>query len=145
MESEINMAQTEPQKRAPKPFSIESLIGTTRKSPEIDIENNLSEHSRNSDEESDDVSRMRYIFNRPFLHQGANFPFLLGYPEPWLSRMLVPGTDNVPDAGDKRDSPLSVGSDMDSDGGEDNTQGITLTYIIGPMKCLLGRVGKRSA
>lgn len=135
MEAEINETQTQQQKRTPKPFSIESLIGTTenRKSPEIDIENNLSENSRNSEEdENEDANRMRYIFNQPFLQQNSNFPFLLGYPEPWLPRLTrmlgtVPGTDKVRgterDSGDKRDSPVSVGSEMDSDGGEDNTQG----------------------
>jgi hypothetical protein len=127
MDSEI---QTQTQKKTPKPFSIESLIGD-RKSPEIDIENNLSEHSRNSeDEESErleELNRMRYYFNAPFLQQnGVSFPFLLGYPEPWLSRMLgnnMPGPTVESKEEEKRESPVSVGSEAESDGGDDNTQG----------------------
>lgn len=128
MESEI--VQTQTQKKTPKPFSIESLIGTDRKSPEIDIENNLSENSRQSEEEDGErlegLNRMRYYFNAPFLQQnGVSFPFLLGYPEPWL-RMLgsnapAPLPENREE--EKRDSPVSVGSEIESDGGEDNTQG----------------------
>lgn len=128
MESEI--VETHTQKKTPKPFSIESLIGTDRKSPEIDIENNLSENSRQSEEDEnervDSLNRMRYYFNAPFLQQnGVSFPFLLGYPEPWL-RMLgsnapAPLPENREE--EKRDSPVSVGSEIESDGGEDNTQG----------------------
>lgn len=126
MESEIVETQT---KKTPKPFSIESLIGD-RKSPEIDIENNLSEHSRTSEdaesERLDGLSRMRYYLNAPFLQQnGVSFPFLLGYPEPWLSRMLGPNSVPVPESRDeKRESPVSVGSEVDSDGGEENMQGL---------------------
>ncbi|KAM3955448.1 LOW QUALITY PROTEIN: uncharacterized protein ACR2FA_010651 [Aphomia sociella] len=129
MESEIGETQT--QKKTPKPFSIESIIGTDRKSPEIDIENNLSEHSRNSEEDDterlEEINRMRYYFNAPFLQQsGVSFPFLLGYPEPWLSRVFNSGqvaavAENKEE--EKRDSPLSVGSEVESDGGEDHTQG----------------------
>lgn len=121
MESEITETQRQ---RKPKPFTIESLIGNTdRKSPEIDIENNISESSRNSEEDEnerlDGLNRMKYYFNAPILQNGG-FPFLLGYPEPWLSRVLnVPGQSSE----EKRDSPVSVGSE-ESDGGEDNTQGL---------------------
>lgn len=124
MESEI---ETQTQKKVPKPFSIESLIGD-RKSPEIDIENNLSESSRNSEDEESErlhgLNRMRYYFNSPFLQQNGGFPFLLGYPEPWLSRVLGnPPPNAVESREEKRESPVSVGSEMDSDGGEDNAQG----------------------
>lgn len=128
MESEV--VETQTQKKVPKPFSIESLIGTDRKSPEIDIENNLSQSSRHSEDEDNErlhgFNRMRYYFNSPFLQQNGGFPFLLGYPEPWLSRVLgnVPGHNVVETREEeKRESPVSVGSEMDSDGGEDNTQG----------------------
>ncbi|KAG7312865.1 hypothetical protein JYU34_001246 [Plutella xylostella] len=125
MQSELS--ETPPrQKRIPKPFSIDSIIGNTdRKSPEIDIENN--DQSRNSeDEERIEDVRMRYFFNQPFPNGG--FPFLLGYSEPWLprlSRMLGPGTlpERREREEEKRESPVSVGSEMDSDVGEDNTQG----------------------
>lgn len=134
MDSEI---QTQTQKKTPRPFTIESLIGNDRKSPEIDIENNLSEHSRNSEEENDErldgLNRIqRYYLNAPFLQQnGVSFPFLLGYHEPWLSRMLgnnmaVPPAENKEE--EKRESPVSVGSEMDSDGGEDNTQGMNFNF-----------------
>ncbi|KAG6444358.1 homeobox protein vab-15 [Manduca sexta] len=122
MDSEI--VETQTQKKQPKPFSIESIIGNTdRKSPEIDIENNLSEHSRNSDDddaEKLELNRMRYY--APFLQNGVSFPFLLGYHEPWLSRMLGTPGQNVEENREKRESPVSVGSE-ESDGGEDNAQG----------------------
>ncbi|XP_049882821.1 homeobox protein unplugged-like isoform X2 [Pectinophora gossypiella] len=69
---------------------------------------------------------MRYYFNAPFLQQnGVSFPFLLGYPEPWLSRVLGsnPPASTQEKEDDKRESPVSVGSEIESDGGEDNTQG----------------------
>ncbi|XP_041988428.1 homeobox protein GBX-2-like [Aricia agestis] len=122
MEPETN---TETKRRIPKPFSIESLIGSGRQSPEIDIENNISEHSRTSEEEEDrpNVERMRYY--APFLQQNVNFPFLLAYQEPWLSRVF--GSGLPPQiAGreeEKRESPVSVGSEVDSDGAENDIQG----------------------
>lgn len=130
MESEIVETQT---KKTPKPFSIESLIGssTTRKSPEIDIENNSDSRTSEDDEieRMNGINRMRYYFNAPFLQQNSGFPFLLGYPEPWL-RMLNPAQRECREESreeesreEKRESPVSVGSEMESDGGEDNTQG----------------------
>lgn len=124
MESEIVETQT---KKTPKPFSIESIIGnTTRKSPEIVIENHLSDSRTSEDDETErlnGLNRMRYYFNAPFLQQNGGFPFLLGYPEPWL-RMLNPVQREESREEEKRESPVSVGSEMESDGGEDNTQGI---------------------
>lgn len=128
--------ETQTQKKTPKPFSIESLIGD-RKSPEIDIENNISENSRNSEEEDSEklhgLNRMKYYFNAPFLQQnGVGFPFLLGYPEPWL-RMLgsnAPAPTAVENKEAKRESPVSVGSDMESDGGEENTQGRLIDNLV---------------
>lgn len=121
MESQIE-TQT---KKQPKPFSIESIIGTDRKSPEIDIENNISENSRNSEDDDADrlegLNQMRYY--APFLNNGVSFPFLLGYHEPWLSRIIGSGPGPSPEEGrEKRDSPVSVGSE-ESDGGEDNAAG----------------------
>lgn len=133
MESEVEKTQTK--KKEPRPFSIESIIGNTdRRSPDIDIENNLSENSKNSDDEperSEDFNRMRYYLNAPFLHQsGVSFPFLLGYPEPWLSRVLgstgVVATQNTVTESreeERRESPLSVGSEVESDGAEENAHG----------------------
>ncbi|CAG9573542.1 unnamed protein product [Danaus chrysippus] len=110
-------------KKAPKPFTIESLIGD-RKSPDIDIENNISESSRNSEDDESERNRygMRCYFNSPLLQQSVNFPFLLGYSEPWLTRMLGAGPQPE-ERRDKRESPVSVGSEIDSDCAEDNTQG----------------------
>ncbi|KPJ10866.1 Homeobox protein GBX-1 [Papilio machaon] len=133
MESEVEKTQTK--KKEPRPFSIESIIGNTdRKSPDIDIENNLSENSKTSEddepERNEDFNRMRYYLNAPFLHQsGVSFPFLLGYPEPWLSRVLGSNvaTQNMSTESreeERRESPLSVGSEVESDGAEDNTQGV---------------------
>ncbi|XP_023941477.1 homeobox protein GBX-1 [Bicyclus anynana] len=126
MESELG---TQTKKKAPKPFSIESIIGD-RKSPEIDIENNISESSRLSEEDdserSERFNRMRCYFNAPFLQQNVNFPFLLGYPEPWLSRVFGAVPPQITQENrdeEKRDSPVSVGSELESDGAEDNAQG----------------------
>ncbi|XP_047038281.1 homeobox protein GBX-1 [Helicoverpa zea] len=125
MDSKVEMGETQTQKKVPKPFSIESLIGD-RKSPEIDIENNISESSRNSeDDESERLEgfhQMRYY--APFLQQNG-FPFLLGYPEPWLSRVLgaVPTPVRENREEEKRESPVSVGSEAESDGGEETNPG----------------------
>ncbi|CAH2268461.1 homeobox protein GBX-1-like [Pararge aegeria] len=126
MESEL---ESQIKKKAPKPFSIESIIGD-RKSPEIDIENNISESSRLSEEEenerSEGFNRMRCYLNAPFLQQNVNFPFLLGYPEPWLSRVFGAVPTQIAQENreeEKRESPVSVGSELESDGAEDNAQG----------------------
>ncbi|XP_035455571.2 homeobox protein GBX-2 [Spodoptera frugiperda] len=125
MESKVEISETQTQKKVPKPFSIESLIGD-RKSPEIDIENNISESSRNSEDEENErlegFNQMRYY--APFLQQNG-FPFLLGYPEPWLSRVLgsVPAPVRENREEEKRESPVSVGSEAESDGGEETNQG----------------------
>lgn len=127
MESNLDLSETQTQKRIPKPFSIESLIGD-RKSPEIDIENNVSESSKTSEDEDnerlDGLNQMRYY--APFLQQNG-FPFLLGYPEPWL-RVL--GTVPTParDREEKRESPVSVGSEAESDGGEDTNPGLCFKF-----------------
>ncbi|KAI8441235.1 hypothetical protein MSG28_014884 [Choristoneura fumiferana] len=92
----------ETQTKKPKPFSIESIIGTSRKSPEIDIENNLSEHSRNSEEdENEELNRMRVLAPLP----------------PSDARE------------EKRESPVSVGSE-ESDAGEENTQGLASKMVV---------------
>ncbi|XP_050669286.1 homeobox protein GBX-2-like [Leptidea sinapis] len=115
----MDKIESETKRKQPKPFSIESLIGD-RKSPEIDIENADSKNS--DDENQSDLNRMRYYLNGPFLHQ-SNFPLLLGYTEPWLSRVFGEGQIRGRDKEeDKRDSPVSVGSE-ESDGVEENTQG----------------------
>lgn len=108
-------------KKAPKPFSIESLIGD-RKSPEIDIENSTDAKNSEDDENErlDGINRMRYYLNTPFLQQN-NFPFILGYPEPFLRMFGQPPVQAISE--EKRESPVSVGSEMESDGGDDNTQG----------------------
>ncbi|CAK1548879.1 unnamed protein product [Leptosia nina] len=111
-------SETQTKRKQPKPFSIESIIGTDRKSPEIDIENNISDLSRQSDDD-DRNEQMKFYFNGPFLQQRVNFPFLLGYPEPWLSRMFEGQREREDE---KRESPVSVGSE-ESDGADDNIQG----------------------
>lgn len=139
MDSEISETQTQ-KKTQKSSFSIESIIGAnateTRKSPEIDIENNESRLSEEEDNENN-INRMRYYFNTPFLQNGANFPFLLGY-EPWLPRLTrmlgsaVPYPEvnqeigsRIEESDPKREhSPVSVGSELDSDGGDDNGQGL---------------------
>lgn len=106
MESEIGKLQT---KIPPKNFSIESIVGIDRRSPEIDIENNISQDYTNS--EDDEVKRDRF-----FYQNRVNFPFFMSYDK----RGYQEG-QNQEDL--KRASPGSIRSEIDSDGAEDRPHG----------------------
>ncbi|CAG4964043.1 unnamed protein product [Colias eurytheme] len=82
-----------------KNFSIESIVGIDRRSPEIDIENTIQDYN-----EDDDVKKVGYYFQ----NRVPNFPFFM-----YEKRNDYQGEDL------KRSSPGSVRSEVDSDGAED--------------------------
>lgn len=109
--------KTKTEQKKPKPFSIESIIGcqSNRKSP-------VKETAPST---INDLNKMRY-FLPPFLaHGGGNLGLFLRYPEPWMPR-AGDSSQGPEDQVERRDSPLSVGSDIDSDVGDDNNQGLFL-------------------
>lgn len=108
MESDIGKLQNMQTKIPPKNFSIESIVGIDRRSPEIDIENNISQDYTNSD---DEVKRDRF-----FYQNRVNFPFFMSYDK----RGYQEG-QNQEDL--KRASPGSIRSEIDSDGAEDRPHG----------------------
>lgn len=107
----------------PKNFSIESIVGLTdRRSPEIDIENNISqdfnEHSEDEEVKVRD-GKMGYYFQQ---NRVPNFPFFMsydkrGYNEPVQEEL-------------KRASPGSVRSEVDSDGVDDRPHGKSMTIFL---------------
>ncbi|KAI5638091.1 homeobox domain-containing protein [Phthorimaea operculella] len=99
MDSEISKMQT---KIPPKNFSIESLVGIGRRSPEIDIED-CSGHPDNSEYEDE----KKYWNGRV-----PNFSFFMQYDK----RSYQEG-QNQDDL--KRASPGSVRSEVDSEGADD--------------------------
>ncbi|XP_050669140.1 segmentation protein even-skipped-like [Leptidea sinapis] len=97
MDSEINKT-----KIPSKNFSIESIVGIERRSPDIDIENTIQDYE-------DDVkisdSKMAYYFQN---NRVPNFPFFM-----YEKRGDFQGEEM------KRASPASVRSELDSDSAED--------------------------
>ncbi|CAG9134225.1 unnamed protein product [Plutella xylostella] len=124
MDSDISKLQTMQTKIPPKNFSIESIVGfNDRRSPDIDIENNISQdYSRNDinseDEEKLKDSKMGYYFPQ---NRVPNFPFFMSYDK----RVLGGGFQNGGDGGrlaedlKRGSSPASVRSEVDSDGIDD--------------------------
>ncbi|XP_013191434.1 segmentation protein even-skipped-like [Amyelois transitella] len=112
MESEINKMQT---KMPSKNFSIESIVGLNdRRSPDIDIENTISQdYQGNEHLEDEDIKiregKMGYYFQR---NRMPNFPFFMRVGEFQEDQRLVP--EDL-----KRASPGSVRSEVDSDGVDD--------------------------
>lgn len=108
----------------PKNFSIESIVGLTeRRSPEIDIENTISQDFTNENSEDEEVkirdAKMGYYFQQ---NRVGNFPFFMsydkrGYNEPVQEEL-------------KRASPGSVRSEVDSDGVDDRPHGKFFTQIL---------------
>lgn len=136
MDSDISKLQTMQTKIPPKNFSIESIVGfNDRRSPDIDIENNISQdYSRNDinseDEEKLKDSKMGYYFPQ---NRVPNFPFFMSYDK----RVLGGGFQNGGDGGrlaedlKRGSSPASVRSEVDSDGIDDRPHGeIFLNLII---------------
>ncbi|XP_031770397.1 segmentation protein even-skipped-like isoform X1 [Galleria mellonella] len=118
MDSEISKMQT---KIPPKNFSIESIVGLNdRRSPDIDIENTISQDyaSNNDHSEDEDVKvrdgKMGYYFQQ---NRVPNFPFFMSY-----EKRMMNGFQNEQRSGSediKRASPGSVRSEVDSDGVDD--------------------------
>ncbi|XP_039748260.1 segmentation protein even-skipped-like [Pararge aegeria] len=112
MESEINKMTKMPSKN----FSIESIVGLNeRRSPEIDIENTITDF--NNDHSEDEDLKVRdgkmYYFQQ---NRVPNFPFFMSYDKRGM------GTGYPENQGNediKRASPGSVRSEVDSDGADD--------------------------
>lgn len=116
MDSEISkMPQT---KIPPKNFSIESIVGLKdRRSPEIDIENSISQDYNHSEDEDVKIrdGKMGYYFQQ---NRVPNFPFFMSYDK----RVGYHG-DGSQGEDLKRASPGSVRSEVDSDGVDDRPHG----------------------
>lgn len=120
MESEINKMQT---KIPSKNFSIESIVGLNdRRSPEIDIENTITDFNEHSEDEDLKVreGKMGYYFQQSRV---PNFPFFMSYDK----RMGNGYQDGQPEDL-KRASPGSVRSEVDSDGADDRPHGKCLKF-----------------
>ncbi|XP_021186790.3 segmentation protein even-skipped isoform X1 [Helicoverpa armigera] len=116
MESEISKMQT---KIPSKNFSIESIVGLNdRRSPEIDIENSISQDYSGTNEHSEDEElkvrdgKMSYYFQQ---NRVANFPFFMSYDKRMGGFQAEQGQQEEL----KRASPGSVRSEVDSDGVDD--------------------------
>lgn len=130
MESEISKIQT---KIPSKSFSIESIVGLNdRRSPDIDIENTISqdypENNENSEDEDQKIrdSKVGYYFGQP--NRVSNFPFFMSY-DNGMKRMLgatYQGQETGRQAQEdikRGSSPGSVRSEVDSDGVEERPHG----------------------
>lgn len=99
-------------------FSIESIVGLNnrRRSPEIDIENTITqdftEHSEDDEVKIRD-EKMGYYFQQ---NRVPNFPFFMSYDK----RFNGTAQEDL-----KRASPGSVRSEVDSDGVDDRPHGKT--------------------
>ncbi|KAJ2938297.1 hypothetical protein O0L34_g13213 [Tuta absoluta] len=112
MDSEISKMQT---KIPPKNFSIESLVGIDRRSPDIDIEGHISQdysgHPDHSEDEDVKIRDGKY-WNGGYQNRVPNFSFFMQYDK----RSYQEG-QHQEDL--KRSSPGSVRSEVDSEGAED--------------------------
>ncbi|KAM3956139.1 LOW QUALITY PROTEIN: uncharacterized protein ACR2FA_009929 [Aphomia sociella] len=118
MESEMNKMQT---KIPSKNFSIESIVGINdRRSPDIDIENTISQdYGGNNDHSEDEEVKVRdgkvgYYFQQ---NRVPNFPFFMSYEKRMMSGFQSEQRQGPEDF--KRASPSSVRSEVDSDGVDD--------------------------
>lgn len=112
---ELNKMQT---KLPSKNFSIESIVGLNeRRSPEIDIENSISQDFNTNDHSEDEDLKVRDGKMGYFYQQNRvpNFPFFMSYDK----RMYSEGQEDL-----KRASPGSVRSEVDSDGVDDRAHGM---------------------
>ncbi|CAG9794221.1 unnamed protein product [Diatraea saccharalis] len=120
MDSEISKMQT---KIPPKNFSIESIVGLNdRRSPEIDIENTISQDFSNNEHSEDEEVKVRdgkmgYYFQQ---NRVPNFPFFMSYDKRVMNGYQgdQQGQEEM-----KRASPGSVRSEVDSDGVDDRPHG----------------------
>lgn len=114
-----------------KNFSIESIVGLNeRRSPEIDIENSISQDYSGTNDNSEDEElkvrdgKMSYYFQQ---NRVPNFPFFMSYDK------RMGGFQN--DQGGqqeelKRASPGSVRSEVDSDGVDDRPHGKWIFFLL---------------
>lgn len=127
MESEINKMQT---KIPSKSFSIESIVGLKdRRSPDIDIENSISQdyagHHETSEDEDTKVRDGKLGYYFPQQTRVPNFPFFMSYDK----RMLGNGYQGQETGRQGQEdlkrgsSPGSVRSEVDSDGVEERPHG----------------------
>lgn len=123
MDSDISKIQT---KMPPKNFSIESIVGfNDRQSPEIDIENNISQDYKSTDLGEDErvKGRMGYYFGQ---NRVPNFPFFMAYEKRGFpSDVMRPGVEEK-----RGSSPGSVRSEVDSDGVDERPHGEYLLNIF---------------
>lgn len=132
MESEINKMTKIP----PKNFSIESIVGLNeRRSPEIDIENTITDfnHDHSEDEELKVRDGKMYYFNQ---NRVPNFPFFMAYDK----RGMGVGYPENQGEDLKRSSPGSVRSEVDSDGPEDRPHGkcfFEISILLSQHECNL--------
>ncbi|XP_049882846.1 segmentation protein even-skipped-like [Pectinophora gossypiella] len=116
MESEISKMQT---KLPSKNFSIESIVGIDRRSPEIDIESSISQDFSGTQDHSEDEDvkirdgKMGY-WNGGYQNRVPNFPFFMSYEKRMGGFPEGQGQEDL-----KRASPGSVRSEVDSDGVDD--------------------------
>ncbi|OWR41857.1 segmentation protein even-skipped [Danaus plexippus plexippus] len=96
----------------PKNFSIESIVGiNSRRSPDIDIENTMTDFNSEDEDLKGRESKM-YYFQQ---NRMTNFPFFMSY-----DKRMNNGYPESHGAEDlKRASPGSVRSEVDSDGADD--------------------------
>lgn len=99
-------------------FSIESIVGLNdhRRSPEIDIENTITQDFSTEHSEDEEVkvreAKMGYYFQQ---NRVPNFPFFMSYDKR--------GFNEGPQEDMKRASPGSARSEVDSDGVDDRPHG----------------------
>lgn len=117
----------------PKNFSIESIVGLNeRRSPDIDIENTISQDYTVANEHSEDEDvkvreeKMGYYFQQ---NRVPNFPFFMSYEKRGFHGEQGPGEDM------KRASPGSVRSEVDSDGVDDRQHGKFLKIMVKESFC----------
>lgn len=123
MDSDISKLQTMQTKIPPKNFSIESIVGfQDRQSPEIDIENSISQDYSRTDIEDEDKlkeGKMGYYFPQSRM---PNFPFFMSY-DKRVGFQNGGGQREASEELKRGSSPGSVRSEVDSDGVDDRPHG----------------------
>lgn len=114
-----------------KNFSIESIVGINdRRSPEIDIENSISQDYSGTNDHSEDEElkvrdgKMNYYFQQ---NRVPNFPFFMSYDKRMGGFQSEQGGQQEEL---KRASPGSVRSEVDSDGVDDRQHGKDVLFFF---------------
>lgn len=112
-----------------KNFSIESIVGiSNRRSPDIDIETNISQDysANNSHSDEEDVKvrdgKIGYYFQQ---NRVPNFPFFMAYDKRMGFQSEQNGQEDL-----KRASPGSVRSEVDSDSVEERPRGEIFFILV---------------